>query len=261
MTSSGNEPFERLVARHVDFVYSAALRQVRDRHLAEDVTQAVFIILMRKGKSVPEAALPGWLYKTTRYAAKNALKMEIRRKIHESHAAQQAPSHTTDTANWDVIEGDIDGAVSNLARGERDVILLHYFNGQTLLDTAISLGISHDAARKRASRALERLRAFFTGRGLSLSAVSLGWLIMSRSAKAAPAHMTQSVLAAAGGTAGASLPADAIVRQMLHNRAITVVKYGAIAATIGVAAMILIGMQNEAPAQAHEPTTQSIERR
>jgi DNA-directed RNA polymerase specialized sigma24 family protein len=84
-------PLESLVAAHVDLVYAAALRQVRDPHLADDVTQTVFLLLARKMDNgrlpAPEPLLPGWLIKVTRYTALTAARAQRRRKKHESLSA------------------------------------------------------------------------------------------------------------------------------------------------------------------------------
>ena len=74
--------FEELVSRRIGFVYSAALRQVRDPHLAEEITQAVFIILAQKaGRISDKTILTGWFFRTTRFAALAQIRAAAKRSL------------------------------------------------------------------------------------------------------------------------------------------------------------------------------------
>ncbi len=190
------ELFEQLVARHVRWVHSVALRRVHDGHLAEDVTQAVFLALAQNaGKLGEKTVLSGWLFGVARYASLAAVRREKRRQIHEKEAAMGAPTASPSNPEWQELSPLLDELVGKLNMPDRQAILLRYYQRQPLAEIAGALGTTEEAARKRVTRALEKLRALFGRRGVVVPSAALATTLLAHAADAAP-PLVQSVAAA-----------------------------------------------------------------
>jgi RNA polymerase sigma factor (sigma-70 family) len=192
------EAFAALVTRHVNKVYSVALRLTGNPHSAEEITQAVFVILARKSRHLGKRViLSGWLYQTARLTAVTFIRGGIRRARREQEACMQTALNENESDAWMQIAPLLDAAMAGLNETDRHAVVLRFFDGKSLREVGAALGANEEAAKKRVSRALEKLRSFFAKRGVSSTTAIIAGAISANSVQAAPVALAKSVTAVA----------------------------------------------------------------
>lgn len=228
--------FAELVRRHVNLVYSAALRQIRAPQLAEEIAQSVFCDLARQADRLrADTVLAAWLHQVTRRTAIDVVRREARRQLREQIATEMNAINAPD-ASWTHIEPLLDEAVSALDDADRAAVVLRYFENKSLREVGQLLGVSDDAAQKRVSRAVERLRDFLTKRGVTVGASGLAVVISANAVQAAPIGLA-AVISSTAVAAGTLLATTTITTQTTMNwitaKSISAIIAAAVAAGTG----------------------------
>jgi RNA polymerase sigma factor (sigma-70 family) len=188
------EAFSELVRRHFNLVWSAAWRVTRDADLARDVAQTVFVDLARKAGFLPhKVILAGWLYRAANLAAHKFVRKSVRQSERERKCMEIDPASESSSPPDPEIEcllPFLDEALGKLAEADRNALVLRFFAGKNFVQLGAALGVSDDAAQKRLSRALEKLRRYFRSRGLTVSSGTIAASLGVAGAQAAPTGLS-----------------------------------------------------------------------
>ncbi len=248
-TAQSEAAFAELVQRHVDLVFSAALRLVNgDAHRAQDVTQQVFGELARQARRlVTHPALAGWLYTTTRLVAWRAIRSEQRRKLREVEANTMTELLREPAPDWEHLRPVLEDAMHQLGEKDRLAVLLRFFKNKSLQEVGLALGLSENAARMRVDRAPDKLRGQLARQGVTSTATALAAMLSGNAISAAPAGLattlTNAVLA--------GVPTGNTILNLLKIMATTKLKTGLIGMVVAASVMWPVLLQHRAQARLH----------
>jgi RNA polymerase sigma factor (sigma-70 family) len=239
--NESEEAFAAIVNRYVHLVHSVALRHTANPHHAEEITQAVFIILARRAAGLAtRTILSGWLYHTARLTAANFSRSELRRsrREHESFMQSDPVEAPPPQTIWNEVLPLLDRGMARLGPIDRDALVLRYFENKSLSQVGQALGIGERAAQKRVSRALEKLRRFFAKGGITATAAILATELSTSSVQAAPLGLASKITATAMKGSAAAGSTLTLVKGTLHVMTWLKAKT---AISLGSAALVIAG--------------------
>jgi RNA polymerase sigma factor (sigma-70 family) len=220
-----------------------------DAHLAQDITQTVFVNLARKAHTLPtEIVLGWWLHRVTCFVAGTTMRGERRRQFRERQAvAMNTPEdHMPD--NLAMLTPILDEAINQLGPDDRIAILLRFFDQLEFRAVAEKMGSNEDAARMRVTRALDKLQVLLKNRGVTFSAAALSAALAVGFVSAAPIGLAATV----AGTAFANATTGGVTATLLKYITMTKLKI-AVVSTIAVAALATpLWMQHQSLAKLRE---------
>ncbi len=223
--------FTELARRHIDLVYSAALREVLgNASLAEDITQAVFTELARQASKLSRhPALAGWLYTCVRRMTANVRRAEDRRQRREREALTMNEPLSTNASDavWRQLQPVLDDVMHELNETDRTAVVLRFFEEQSLKEVGLALGVTENAARMRVDRALERLQKLLTKRGVTSTASGSAAAIIAGAVVSAPSGLAANVVA---GALAATAASTTTALTLLNLMTLTKLKAGVLAA-------------------------------
>lgn len=249
-----DQAFQTLVARHVDFIYSAALRQLRNPHQAQEATQSAFVALAANASKLGRSTvIIGWLHHAAHFAALKIQRAEARRKHWEREAATMSAQDDPQRA-FEELEPLVDGAIEELSERDRDAIILRFLRQQSFREVAATLGLTEEAAKKRVTRALEKLRGLLARRGVVIPAAVLAAGLSQLTLTAAPAGLPASLGTLAPGGAPSTNGFGSILAKLCS------VKMVQLASMLGV--LVLVGFflypRTQPPMKTSTPSTVRI---
>ena len=257
--------FSELSKRYMRLVYSTCYRELGSSDLAQDATQAVFLLMAHKARSLRgHSNLPGWLFNAARLVSKNIRKMELRRqKMEQALMEQTSTSVPQSEPEWNAIDPLLNDALTALKDRDRDAILLRYFEGRTLSEIGAIHGVTEEGASKQVGRALEKMRVYFQRHDVTVSIAALSLLFAAHAAKAVPVGcaaavdtLSASAVAGSAALANASPQIAQITQGAIRSMNIATIKtFAAIGITSltigGVAQHVAVGAHSAAVSAAH----------
>lgn len=241
-TGGSDEAFADIVRRHVGWVHALARRRLRDSHGADDVAQAVFVLLHRKApRFAADGAMINWLHTAARYAAEASARGESRRRTREAQAARARPEADADRpapGEWDELAPLLDELIAKLNRADREAVLLRFYRGMSFAEVAAEMSCTAEAARKRVARAIEKLRRHACRRGVTPTDASM-LMILSQQGAAPPVGLVATTTGAATSCGGGTLAASCspIVKGVIQMMTFQTLK---LALTTGLVTTVLV---------------------
>ena len=252
------EAFGRIVARHGRMVLHTSHRLVGDWHDAEEVSQAVFLVLTKRAAAV-NSTLAGWLYKVARDVSLQVLRARSRRVRREEQAVRNKP--TPPNATEHELREELDLVLMQLPDRMREAVVLRYLEGRGQEESARLAGCDKGTLSRRCSEGLSRLGGLLSRRGVAVAPAVLTAFLASQAAASVPAASLaalQGVAATGAASAQAATLAQGAVNAMFWAKAKLCAAVVATATAVSAGAAVPLVLSSSPPPAVTQPAAETV---